>query len=88
MQNFEKRDLKALAHHLNPVVIIGSKGLTNAVIEETNQALLAHELIKVKVNADDKVARKNMAIALCDSLDANFIQLIGNIAVIYRKNIS
>jgi RNA-binding protein len=81
-----KQNLKAQAHHLNPVVIIGSKGLTSAVIEETNLALQAHELIKVKVNGAEKNERKDIAASLCNSLQADFIQLIGCIAIIYRKN--
>ena len=81
-----KQNLKAQAHHLNPVVIIGSKGLTSAVIDETNIALQAHELIKVKVNGAEKSERKDIAVSLCNSLQADFIQLIGCIAIIYRKN--
>lgn len=80
-----KQDLKAQAHHLNPVVIIGSKGLTNAVVDETDSALEAHELIKVKINGTDKDQRLSIATSLCDSLRADFIQLIGSIAILYRE---
>lgn len=80
-----KNILKAQAHNLNPVIIIGSKGLTKAVIDETNSTLDAHELIKVKINGADKELRKTIATTLCNNLQASFIQLIGNIAIIYRK---
>ncbi len=80
-----KQNLKAQAHHLNPVVIIGSKGLTSAVVDETDIALDAHELIKVKINGVDKNERLSIATSLCDSLKADFIQLIGNIAILYRE---
>lgn len=85
MTNNGKQNLKAQAHHLNPVVIIGSKGLTNAVVDETDIALEAHELIKVKINGADKSERLSIATSLCDSLKADFIQLIGSIAILYRE---
>jgi RNA-binding protein len=81
-----KQGLKAQAHHLKPVILIGSKGLTTAVIEETHLALTAHELIKVKINGAEKPERIEMANDLCDELKAELIQLIGNTAIIYRKN--
>lgn len=85
MKKIDKQSLKARAHHLNPVIIIGSKGLTSAVLDETNIALEAHELIKVKINGADKEEKLNIATSLCESLNAEFIQLIGNIAIVYRE---
>lgn len=85
MNKIDKQSLKSQAHHLNPVVIIGAKGLTSAVIDETNIALDAHELIKVKINATDKEERIEIATALCDSLNAQCIQIIGSIAILYRE---
>lgn len=82
-----KRELKAQAHHLKPVVLLGAKGLTEAVVAETNIALLSHELIKVKINGAEKEDRQVMAQDLCKQLEAELIQLIGNTAIIYRKNI-
>ncbi len=81
-----KQTLKAQAHHLKPVVLLGSKGLTPAVVEETNVALIAHELIKVKINGAEKPDRILMAHDLCEQLHADLVQLIGNTAIIYRKN--
>ena len=86
MDTSVKQNLKAQAHHLKPVVLLGAKGLTPAVIEETNVALVAHELIKVKINGAEKADRQAIAAELCESLDATLVQLIGNTAVIYRKN--
>lgn len=85
MNNAFKRSLKAQAHHLKPVVLLGSKGLTEAVIAETEVALNTHELIKVKINGAEKEERLQMASELCEALRAEFVQMIGNIAVIYRK---
>jgi RNA-binding protein len=81
-----KQALKAQAHHLKPVVMLGSKGLTPAVINETELALTIHELIKVKINGAEKDDRIQMATELCHTLKADLIQLIGNTAIIYRKN--
>lgn len=81
-----RQSLKAQAHHLKPVVLLGAKGLTEAVIAETNIALLAHELIKVKINGAEKEDRILMTNELCQQLTAELVQLIGNTAIIYRKN--
>lgn len=78
-------ELKARAHHLNSVVMIGQKGLTDAVIQETAAALRAHELIKVRVLGDDREER----IAICEELvaavDAQLVQHIGKLLVLYRE---
>ena len=81
-----KQALKAKAHHLKPVVLLGAKGLTPAVVDETNIALLTHELIKVKINGAEKTDRQRMANDLCEQLQAELVQLIGNTAIIYREN--
>ena len=82
----QKQALKAQAHHLKPFVLLGSKGLTPEVVEETNITLTAHELIKVKINGAEKEDRVLMANALCEQLNAYLVQLIGNTAIIYRQN--
>ncbi|HAU1326886.1 TPA: ribosome assembly RNA-binding protein YhbY [Legionella pneumophila] len=81
-----KQSLKAKAHHLKPVVLLGAKGLTEAILAETNVALLAHELIKVKINGAEKEDRMQMAQELCEQLHAELVQMIGNTLVLYRKN--
>ena len=81
-----RQTLKAKAHHLKPVVLLGAKGLTPAVVDETNIALLSHELIKVKINGAEKADRLIIATELCQQLQALLVQLIGNTAIIYRKN--
>jgi RNA-binding protein len=82
-----KQSLKAQAHHLKPVILLGNKGLTEAVVAETNIALVSHELIKVKINGAEKEDRLIIANDLCQQLNADLVQLIGNTAIIYRKNI-
>ncbi len=79
--------LKAQAHHLNPVVMIGQHGLTESVIKETDAALTAHELIKVRVLGDDREERVQMCAALCEAVDAQLVQHIGKLLVLWRKNL-
>ncbi|QMT58868.1 MULTISPECIES: ribosome assembly RNA-binding protein YhbY [unclassified Legionella] len=81
-----KKSLKAQAHHLKPVVLLGAKGLTEAVIAETDIALLSHELIKVKINGAEREDRIMMADELCQQLQAELVQMIGNTLIMYRKN--
>jgi putative YhbY family RNA-binding protein len=79
-----RRERRALAHHLDPVVMIGSDGLTAAVIKEVDHALTAHGLIKVRVHGDDRKAREEMYHALADQLNAAPIQQIGKLFVLWR----
>jgi len=85
MNTKQKAALVAAAHHLKPVVMLGQKGLTAAVIAETDQALNAHELIKVKIIAEGKEERLTLAAQLSSELNAEFLKLIGSVAIIYRK---
>ena len=75
---------RAEAHHLDPVVMIGSDGLSAAVKKETNAALDAHGLIKVRVLSDDREARETMFRTLADELGAAPIQHIGKLLVLWR----
>lgn len=85
MNPIEKKKLKAQAHPLNPVVMIGQAGLTPAVINEINIALDVHELIKVKIRAERDV-RSVIREQICTETHAELIQSIGQVAVLYRKN--
>ena len=80
------RQLKAAAHDLKPVVIIGHNELSPAVHNEIDIALKAHELIKIRVNANDKAHRQTMVEEICQHQAATLIGIIGHIAIIYRKN--
>ena len=81
----DKKKLKACAHRLKPVVIIGQAGLNQAVLNETELALDAHELIKVKIRAE-REERLQIRDQICSETGAEPIQTIGQIVVIYRKN--
>ena len=80
----QRKDQRAEAHHLNPVVMIGSDGLTVAVKKEIDAALNAHGLIKVRVQSDDRVGRETIFQTLADELDAAPIQHIGKLLVLWR----
>ena len=80
----ERRALKARAHHLQPVVMIGDAGLTPKVLNEIDVNLKSHELIKIRVLGDDREARAGMVEAICEPLAASPVQHIGKILVIFR----
>ncbi|QSA98925.1 ribosome assembly RNA-binding protein YhbY [Methylococcus sp. EFPC2] len=86
MKSDQKKLLRAQAHALKPVVITGQAGLSEAVLNEINLALEHHELIKVRLNAADREARKEMSDRICTELKAELVQTLGHIAVIYRLN--
>jgi RNA-binding protein len=81
----QTKALKAQAHHLSPVVMIGAAGLTEAVLAEISVALTAHELIKVRVAGDDRDERKAIMARICDELACAPVQSIGKQLVLYRK---
>ena len=80
----ERREQRAAAHHLDPVVLIGGDGLTPAVKKEIDAALNAHGLIKVRVFNDDRAARELMYHELTAELNAAPIQHIGKLLVLWR----
>ncbi len=81
-----KKELKQQAHHLKPIIMIGNKGLTEAVQLEIERALLDHELIKIKINADDRESRHQMAEEICQKREAEFVHAIGHIVIVYRQS--
>jgi RNA-binding protein len=80
----DRRELKGLAHHLDPVIMIGDKGLSDSVMLETAAALKAHGLIKIRVMGDERDARLEMLSKLCDQLGCEKVQTIGKLLVVYR----
>lgn len=81
-----KQQLKALAHKLKPIVLIGNNGLTPAVNKEIDRALHDHELIKIRIQTTDRDLRKQLFAEICATHGAEFVQGIGSIGVIYRKD--
>jgi putative YhbY family RNA-binding protein len=80
----QRQALKAQAHALKPVVMLGSAGLSASVLKEIDRALLAHELIKVKVPRDDREERDRIYTTVADHLSAARVQAIGKLLVLFR----
>ena len=81
----ERKKLKARAHALDPIIHIGGKGLTEAVLAEIGRALDAHELIKVRAGSMERDARESAFTEICTRLSAQPVQHIGKVLVVYRK---
>ena len=81
-----KKAFRGVAHHLDPVVSVSDRGLSDGIIAETERALTDHELIKVKVDALQKADRLAITKMLAEHTQATVIQNIGKVAVLYRKN--
>lgn len=75
-----------MCHDLKPVVMLGQKGLTDAVLNELDIALEHHELIKIKLSVDDRDMRKQLIQAICQHCQAEEVQSIGKTLSIYRAN--
>jgi RNA-binding protein len=80
----QKRYLRGLAHTLKPVVMIGNKGLSETVLNEIENALNHHELIKVRVSGQEKADRTQMLNEISEKTNADLIQVIGHIGGFYR----
>lgn len=80
----QRRYLKGLAHPLKPVVMIGNSGLTQAVLNEIEQALSHHELIKVRVSGQERADRKQMLDQIAEQTGADLVMIIGHIGGFYR----
>ena len=80
----QRKEHRAAAHHLDPVVMIGAEGLSASVRKEVDSALKAHGLIKVRVFSDDRAAREQMLADLSEGLSAAPIQHIGKLLVLWR----
>ena len=85
LNNAQKRYLRGLTHDINPVVMVGEKGLSETVLEAIEEALERHELIKVKLRAD-RETRKAMASEIAERFKAVPVHSIGQVASFYRRN--
>ncbi|WP_150467020.1 ribosome assembly RNA-binding protein YhbY [Francisella sp. SYW-9] len=86
MEVKQQQKLKAQAHSLKPVVLMGEKGLTENVMLEIDLALASHELIKVKAGRLPKEEKQQIAAEIVKATKSELVQIIGNILVLYRKN--
>jgi RNA-binding protein len=82
----QKKYLRQQAHARKPVVTVGNPGLTEAVLAETRIALKTHELLKIKLPAGERDMRAGLLEQICKATEAEPVQLIGRIAVVYRPS--
>ncbi|MBS98670.1 MAG: ribosome assembly RNA-binding protein YhbY [Oceanospirillaceae bacterium] len=80
----QKKQFRTLGHQINPIVTVAGNGLSENVQLEVDRALEDHELIKVKFAVGDRELKKTLIRELCEIVEAELIQEIGNIALIYR----
>jgi RNA-binding protein len=80
----QRQFLKGLAHSLSPVVRVGRGGVSDAVVVEAKKSLLAHELIKVRIDADESTARNALAEKLAGAAEAEIAAIIGKTAILFR----
>ena len=81
----DRKYLRQLGHQLKPIVTVARNGLNDNVLLEIDRALCDHELIKVKVVVGDREAKQRLIGDICEHCNAQLIQSIGHIALIYRK---
>jgi RNA-binding protein len=81
-----RQQLKAKAHSLRPIVFIGHNGLTEAVNKELDRALNDHELIKMRIQHEDREVRRELFAEICEYHHAELVQQIGCVGVLYRRN--
>lgn len=85
MNSADKKRLRAKAHKLKPVVMLGQSGLTDSVLAEIILALETHELIKIKILSDDRDLRKELSGEICLKCEADLIQNMGKVLTVYKK---
>jgi RNA-binding protein len=86
LTNSQIRYLRGLAHDLNPIILVGNKGITPALVKEFDAALGQHELVKVKIAGDDRDVRKQQIDDLAEQAGAEVVQRIGHVASYFRRN--
>jgi len=84
LSNAQLRWLRGEAHHLNPVIMVGANGVTEALLEELDSALEHHELLKVKVRAEDREDKNFIIEELVKRSGAIKVHTIGHVLVLYR----
>lgn len=81
-----RRALKARAHALKPVVIIGQKGVTDSVMASISEALDTHELIKVRLPVFEERTEKVERVAeIAAALGAEAVGNVGHVLILYRR---
>jgi RNA-binding protein len=82
----QKKHLRRLGHALEPVLLTGGAGMIPGLLAELDSTLTHHELVKVKVRAEDREARDAMIEDMCSASGAELVQRIGHVALLWRPN--
>jgi RNA-binding protein len=82
----QQRHLRALAHGLDPIVIVGKEGASEGVLTATDQALVDHELVKVRLPDVERDERAQIAQQIAEGTQAALAGTIGRIAILYRRH--
>ena len=85
LKGSQRKNLRAQAHHLKPLVMIGAKGVTDQLVGSVDIALNDHELIKVKFG-EFKEAKKEISAQIAQATKSELVGRVGNIAILYRQN--
>ncbi len=80
----ERKYLRARAHHIDPIVHVGKHGLTDTVVHAVNDALEAHELIKMKF-IDSKDKKKTITAEVAACTHSEIVGMIGHVAILFRE---
>ena len=86
LDNKTRKRFKQIAHHLDPVVIVGDQGLSDGVLGEVDRALTDHELIKVRISFGERSDRETAITTLVEQSHSQCVQKIGKVVVLYRGN--
>ena len=85
LKGADRKYLRGVAHHLKPIVRVGKQGVIDNLIATVDQALDAHELIKVKF-VDFKEQRKELSLEIASRTQSELAGLVGNVAILYRQH--
>lgn len=85
LSNPQKRYLRGLAHDLKPIILVGAKGVSDNLVTELLSAIEHHELVKVKIAAEDRDTRDTWIAELVEKSDAALVARIGNVAIMYKR---
>ncbi len=81
----QKKTLRGLGHKLKPFILVGAGGLSESLLEEFERSLAHHELMKVRVSADDRKQRDAIIETLCERSGAELVQRVGKVALLFRR---
>ena len=86
MTGKDRRYLRALAHRLSPVVIVGQRGLSDSVVRQVDGALTDHELIKVRLGSECPLGRDELGAALSERTGSALAGAVGRVLILYRPH--